>query len=102
MEGPAFKVGGRIEPLHFLDREEELAADFQERWETRFSEQQRAVLKVLAEGPRSLREVAKALGVPAPNISYNLNRLAEAMVFTGEDRIYRITDRVFSAWLREL
>jgi len=81
---------------------EELAADFQERWQTRFSEQQRAVLKVLAEGPRSLSGVAKALRVPAPNVSYSLNRLAAAMVLTKEDRTYRITDRVFAAWLHRL
>ena len=81
---------------------EELAADFQERWQTRFSEQQRAVLKVLAEGPRSLSGVAKALRVPAPNVSYSLNRLAAAMVLTKEDRTYRITDRVFGAWLHRL
>ena len=81
---------------------EELSADFQERWETRFSEQQRAVLKVLAEGPRTLSKAARALGIPAPNLTYSLNRLAEAMVLTREERLYRITDRVFAAWLRQL
>ncbi len=81
---------------------EELSADFQERWETRFSEQQRAVLRALAEGPRTLSEVARSLGVPAPNLTYSLNRLAEAMVLTREGRRYRITDRVFAAWLRKL
>lgn len=81
---------------------EELAADFQERWETRFSEQQRAILKVLAHGPHTATEVARKLGLAPPNISYNLSRLAEAMVLTKEDRTYRITDRVFAAWLRQL
>ena len=86
----------------FVQLLEELSADFQERWETRFSEQQRAVLKVLAEGPRTLSEAARALGIPAPNLTYSLNRLAEAMVLTREERVYRITDRVFAAWLRQL
>ncbi|MBC7345488.1 MAG: ArsR family transcriptional regulator [Clostridia bacterium] len=81
---------------------EELSADFQERWQTRFSEQQRAILKVLAQGPGTVSEVAKELGVPAPNLTYGLNRLAEAMILAKEGRAYRITDRVFAAWLRAL
>jgi len=81
---------------------EELSADFQERWQTRFSEQQRAILKVLARSPGTVSEVAKELGVPAPNLTYGLSRLAEAMILTKEGRTYRITDRVFAAWLRAL
>ncbi len=81
---------------------EELSADFQERWETRFTDQQRAILRELAAGPMSVSEVARALGVPPPNLSYDLSRLTEAMILTKEERRYRITDRVFTAWLREL
>ncbi len=81
---------------------EELSPDFQERWQTRFSEQQRAILKVLAEGPHSLSQVASRLGVPPPNVSYNLNALTGAMILSREGRLYRITDRVFAYWLREL
>jgi len=79
---------------------DELAGDFQERWETRFSDQQRSILKVLAEGPMSVTEAARSLGVAPPNISYSLSRLTEAMILTKEERRYRITDRVFAAWLR--
>jgi DNA-binding transcriptional ArsR family regulator len=81
---------------------DELAGDFQERWETRFSDQQRAVLKVLSQGPMSVTEAARALEVAPSNISYSLSRLTEAMVLTKEERRYRITDRVFAAWLKDL
>ncbi len=81
---------------------DELAGDFQERWEARFSDQQRSILKVLAEGPMSVTEAARALGVAPSNISYNLSRLTEAMILTKEERRYRITDRVFASWLRRL
>jgi len=81
---------------------EELSPDFQERWQTRFSEQQRAILKALAEAPHSLSQVASRLGVPPPNVSYNLNALTGAMILSREGRLYRITDRVFASWLREL
>ncbi len=81
---------------------EELSADFQERWETRFTDQQRAILRKLAAAPMSVSEVARALEVSPPNLSYNLSRLTEAMILTKEERKYRITDRVFTVWLREL
>jgi len=81
---------------------DELSADFQERWETRFSDQQRAILKELAASPKSVSEIARALGNSASNLSYNLSRLTEAMILTKEERKYRITDRVFTAWLRGL
>jgi DNA-binding transcriptional ArsR family regulator len=81
---------------------EELAGDFQERWETRFSEQQRALLKVLSHGPMGVTEIARSLSVSPSNISYNLSRQTEAMILTKKDRQYRITDRVFAAWLKEL
>lgn len=86
----------------FFQLLDELAGDFQERWETRFSDQQRAVLKVLSGGSMSVTEAARALEVPPSNISYSLSRLTEAMVLTKEERRYRITDRVFAAWLKDL
>ena len=86
----------------FQELLEELSADFQERWETRLSEQQRAILQQLAHGPQTATEIARGLGVAAPNLSYNLGRLTEAMILTKEERSYRITDRVFAAWIRRL
>jgi len=81
---------------------EEISGDFQERWETRFSQQQRALLKVLSQGPMTVTEMARSLDVSPANISYNLSRQTEAMILTKEDRRYRITDRVFATWLKEL
>lgn len=81
---------------------EELSGDFQERWETRFTRQQRALLKVLSQGPMSVTEIARSMGISPANISYNLSRQTEAMILTKEDRRYRITDRVFATWLKEL
>ncbi|HEX04495.1 MAG TPA: ATP-binding protein [Bacteroidetes bacterium] len=81
---------------------EELSGDFQERWETRFTGQQRAILKTLSREPMSVTEIAHSLDVSPANISYNLSRQTEAMILTKEDRRYRITDRVFAAWLEEL
>lgn len=46
--------------------------------------------------------MARSLGISPPNISYNLSRQTEAMILTKEDRRYRIIDRVFATWLREL
>lgn len=80
---------------------EELSGDFQERWETRFTGQQRAILKVLSNGSMSVTETARLLETSPANISYNLSRQAEAMTLTKEDGRYRITDRVFATWLKE-
>ncbi|MCD6136952.1 ATP-binding protein [Candidatus Bipolaricaulota bacterium] len=80
---------------------EELSGDFQERWETRFTGQQRAILKALSGGPMSVTETARLLETSPANISYNLSRQTEAMILTKEDGRYRITDRVFAAWLKE-
>ena len=81
---------------------EELSGDFQERWETRFTGQQRAILKALSSGPMSVTETARLLETSPANISYNLSRQTEAMILTKEDGRYRITDRVFATWLKEL
>ncbi len=96
------KITTRDVERTFASLLEELSGDFQERWETRFTGQQRALLKVLSNGPMSVTEIARSLGVSPANISYNLSRQTEAMILTKEDRRYRITDRVFASWLKEL
>lgn len=96
------RIGETIVEEAFAQVLAELSSDFQERWETRFNDQQRAILKVLAAEPGSLTQTARSLGLPPENLTYNLNRLRDAMILSKEGRIYRITDRVFAAWLREL
>ncbi len=79
---------------------EELSSDFQERWITRFSDQQRSILEALAARPGTLTEIAAAMGSLPENLTYNLKRLRSAMILSREGRTYRITDPVFAAWLR--
>jgi len=86
----------------FTNLLDELETDFQERWTTRFSEQQRAILRSLSGGPATSSEIAKRIGTDAENLTYNLRRLQGAMILTKEDGRYRITDRVFAAWLNRL
>jgi AAA+ ATPase superfamily predicted ATPase len=81
---------------------EELSSDFQERWITRFSDQQRSILKALAAGPGTLTEIAAVMDSPPENLTYNLKRLRSAMILSREGKTYRITDRVFAAWLHAL
>jgi len=96
------KITTRDVERAFASLLEELAGDFQERWETRFTGQQRAILKALSNGPMSVTETARLLETSPANISYNLSRQTEAMILTKEDGRYRITDRVFATWLKEL
>lgn len=80
----------------------ELETDFQERWSTRFSEQQRAILRALSSGPATFSGIAERIGTPPENLTYNLRRLQGAMILTKKDGRYRIADRVFAAWLNRL
>ncbi len=80
----------------------ELETDFQERWTTRFSEQQRAILHALASGSATSSAIADRIGTPPENLTYNLRRLQGAMILTKDGGQYRITDRVFAAWLNHL
>ncbi|MBN1859588.1 ATP-binding protein [Candidatus Bipolaricaulota bacterium] len=90
-------VDGAFERL--LD---ELDLDFQERWTTRFSDQQRAILLALCSEPARSSQIAERAGVPAENLTYNLKKLVGTMILRKESNKYRITDRVFAAWLARL
>jgi len=81
---------------------DELDLDFQERWTARFSDQQQAILLALCHGPASSGQIAERAGVPAANLTYNLKKLVGTMILTKENGSYRITDRVFAAWLVRL
>ena len=81
---------------------DELDLDFQERWTTRFSDQQQAILLALCIGPAGSSQIAERARVPAANLTYNLKHLVGTMILRKESNIYRITDRVFAAWLARL
>lgn len=80
----------------------ELDTDFQERWTTRFSGQQQAILRGLAPGPATSSEIASHIGTLPENLTYNLKRLRGTMIIKQQDGAYRITDHVFAAWLDRL
>ena len=81
---------------------DEIDLDFQERWTTRWSDQQQAILLALSECGRTSSEIAEAVGVPPENLTYNLKKLVGTMILSKENGSYRITDRVFAAWLARL
>jgi len=81
---------------------DELDLDFQERWTTRFSDQQQAILLALCIGPAGSSQIAERAGVPAANLTYNLKQLVGTMILRKESNRYRITDSVFAAWLARL
>ncbi|MEA1871491.1 MAG: ATP-binding protein [Candidatus Bipolaricaulota bacterium] len=96
------RIGGDDVRKAFSYLIEELGLDFQERWAGRYTEQQRRILKTLAATPGGLTDVARQMGVPPENLSYNLNRLQSAMILAREGLIYRHVDHVFAAWLQAL
>ena len=99
---PIRSVGVRTVNDAFEDLLNELDADFQERWTTRFSDQQRAVLLALAEGAAGSKEIATRASTMPANLTYNLSKLVGTMTLGKKDSVYRITDRVFAAWLARM
>lgn len=81
---------------------EELDSEFETRWVSRFSTQQRQILKAIAElGEGGVTEIATHMGVERTDISSPLRRLRDMMVVTnGDQGAYTLVDAVFSAWLR--
>jgi len=80
---------------------EELEGEFEVRWISRLSQQQRAVVKLVAQaGAIRLSEVAARMGVPATSISSAMRRLQDMMILhTNDAGAYSVTDVVFGAWL---
>ncbi len=83
----------------FAQMLDELDADFLERWTTRFSDQQRTILRALAAEPAGSTTLARRIGVPAENLTYNLRKLCDEMILGKDGGAYHIVDRVFAAWL---
>lgn len=80
---------------------EELEGEFEVRWVSRLSPQQRAIVRQVAQaGSARLSEVAKRMGVSAPAISSAMRRLKDMMILQSDDAgAYSVTDVVFGAWL---
>jgi hypothetical protein len=80
---------------------EELEGEFEVRWVSRLSPQQRAIVKQVAQiGSARMTEVAARIGVSAPAISSAMRRLKDMMILQTDDAgAYLVTDTVFGAWL---
>lgn len=81
---------------------DELDLDFQERWTTRFSDQQQAILLALSRGAATSSEIAQRAATAPENLTYNLKKLVGTMILSKDEARYRITDRVFASWLARL
>lgn len=79
----------------------ELESEFEVRWISRLSPQQRAIVKHVARaGSVRLSELAVRMGVTAPAISSAMRRLKDMMILQTDDAgAYSVTDTVFGAWL---
>lgn len=80
----------------------ELDLDFQERWTTRFSDQQQAILLALSQGAATSSVIAQRAATAPENLTYNLKKLVGTMILSKEGSRYGITDRVFATWLVRL
>jgi AAA+ ATPase superfamily predicted ATPase len=80
---------------------EEFDSEFESRLMSRFSDQQRRIIKVIAtfSGIR-LSDIARKLGNKTTDISSQVHRLVEAMIlYKDENNFYRLSDEVFKRWL---
>ena len=80
---------------------EELDSEFEVRWFARFSNQQRTIVKTLAQlGEVRMKDIAAEMRVQRYDISSAVNRLRDMMILaTKSDGSYYIVDCVFAAWL---
>jgi AAA+ ATPase superfamily predicted ATPase len=80
---------------------DEFEGEFEVRWISRLSQQQRAIVKHLAQaGTARLTDLAARMGVPASSISSAVRRLRDLMILdTDTSGAYVVADAVFAAWL---
>jgi len=80
---------------------DELDGEFETRWTSRFSPQQRAILKTLARlGTARLTDIAAAMDARPTDISSAIGRMKDMLILAADaSNGYAITDTVFSAWL---
>jgi len=80
---------------------DELDGEFEVRWLSKFSNQQRRILRALADLEEArLTDIAAQMGNKPSDISSSISRLKEMMIVAKrETGQYFIVDRVFHAWL---
>ena len=83
---------------------EELDSEFEVRWLSRFSNQQRRIVQALSElGEARLKDIAAEMMVHSSDISSAISRLKDMMILQRrENGSYYITDRVFAAWIASM
>jgi len=81
---------------------DELDSEFETRWTSRFSAQQRHIVRTLAElGEARLTAIATGMEAERTDISSAVRRLRDMMVIQTDDAgANSLVDTVFSAWLR--
>ncbi len=98
------KVDSDVVQLAYSAMLLELGSEFEARWGSRFTQQQRQIARALAQlGYGSVTDIAQEMGVNRTDISSALRRLRETMeVSSDEVSGNSLTDVVFSAWLRQM
>ena len=97
-----------VDPSHvdnaFAAMLEELDSEFEVRWLSRFSNQQRRIVQALSElGEARLKDIAAKMMVHSPDISSAISRLKDMMILQRQENgSYYITDRVFAAWIASM
>ena len=81
---------------------DELDSEFETRWTSRFSVQQRQIVRTLADlGEARLTDIAGGMGAATTDISSAVRRLRDMMVIQTDDGgVNSLVDIVFAAWLR--
>lgn len=79
---------------------DELDSEFELRWNSRFSQQQRSILEAVSRGNERPVEIARFLATDQRHLTSSLRKLQEAMIIHTVERRISITDPVFSAWIR--
>lgn len=98
------KVDKDIVRAAFASMLKELDSEFEARWGTRLTPQQRRIVRALAQlGNGSVTDISRQMGVRRTDISSALRRLRAMMVVSVDAAAsHTLTDAVFCAWLREL
>lgn len=95
------EITGYLVRRSYQDMLDEFDEEFEGRLTTRFSDQQRGIIRTVASfGPIKLTDIARTLGNKTTDISSPVRRLVEAMILHKDEKArYSLTDEVFRRWL---